>query len=130
MAKNKKGPPRHDGPAFTHLASPELDFQIIAGEQLPGIAVEEFIHRRRRQLIIHSIIYYRFDENIVSDDAWQIWADELAKVQNHYPSCCKIGFYDDDFKDWTGATGHDLDLYTLESTARALLTEHYKEKTE
>lgn len=125
MAKKNKDKPRHNGPAFEHTPTNDTDSVVLEGggtlEQ-----VKEFIYRRRRQVIIHSIIYYRYDDNIISDDVWQTWADQLAKAQNLYPKWVNIGFYDDDFKDWTGATGHDLDLYTLEPTAKALLDKHYQ----
>lgn len=124
MAKKKIPIDQHNLPAFTHIPTKESDAEIVAGTQGNRAHVQEFIHRRRRQIIVHSIIYYRFDENIVSDDTWQTWADELAAVQNQYPEFCAIGFYDNDFKDWTGATGHDLDLHTLAHVALALLNSH------
>ena len=45
----------------------------------------QLINRRRRQVLIHSIIYYRFDENIISDAMWTKWAMELADLQRKYP---------------------------------------------
>ena len=42
--------------------------------------IAELINRRRRQLLVHSIIYYRFDKNIVSDSVWTEWAIELADL--------------------------------------------------
>lgn len=68
---------------------------------------QELIRRRRAQMLIHSCIYYELNDNIVSDDTWQKWADELEQLQkiekNH-----AIGFYDTIFVHWTGATGNHL----------------------
>ena len=65
----------------------------------------EKIKQRRAQMLIHSYIYYRLDDNIVSDHQWQHWAFELAKLQNENPNECKIGFFDKEFEGWTGAHG-------------------------
>ena len=66
------------------------------------------IKQRRAQMLIHSCIYYELNDNIVSDHKWQAWADELEELQKKYPDCCKLNFYDDNFKDWDGATGAHL----------------------
>ena len=70
--------------------------------------IEEKIRQRRAQMLIHSCIYYELNDNIISDHKWQQWADELEKLQRENPGKCKIGFYDKEFKDWTGATGNHL----------------------
>lgn len=70
--------------------------------------IEEKIRQRRAQMLIHSCIYYELNDNIVSDHKWQQWADELEKLQRENPSKCNIGFFDKEFKDWTGATGNHL----------------------
>lgn len=70
--------------------------------------IEEKIRQRRAQMLIHSCIYYELNDNIVSDHKWQQWADELEKLQRDNPDKVNIGFYDHNFKDWTGATGNHL----------------------
>ena len=67
--------------------------------------LSEKIRQRRIQMLVHSYIYYGMDENIVSDDKWQEWANELIELQKqkHY-----IDFYDETFKDWDGSTGMHL----------------------
>ena len=71
-------------------------------------SIKTKIKQRRAQMLIHSCIYYELNDNIVSDHKWQQWADELQALQEQFPECCAIGFYDNDFKDWTGATGNHL----------------------
>ena len=68
----------------------------------------EIILQRRKQMAVHSCLYYMMDESIVSDDQWQRWADELERLQQAHPECMKIGFMDSEFRDWTGATGAHL----------------------
>ena len=66
------------------------------------------IKQRRSQMLIHSCLYYEMDDSIVSDDKWQQWADELEQLQRDYPDLNKIGFYDEEFRDWDGSTGAHL----------------------
>lgn len=63
------------------------------------------IRQRRSQMLVHSFLYYVLDTPIVSDDAWQRWADELAMWNQYFPN---IGFYDAAFADWNGSTGMHL----------------------
>ena len=72
--------------------------------------VKELIKRRRGQMLVHSCIYYELNSNIVSDDVWQRWANELRDLQNNHPDQCNIGYYDMEFKDWNGDTGAMLPL--------------------
>lgn len=67
--------------------------------------LSEKIKQRRTQMLVHSYLYYVKDENIISDEKWQQWADELVELQKQK---LEIGFYDEAFKDWTGATGMHL----------------------
>lgn len=64
--------------------------------------LSEKIRQRRTQMLIHSYLYYELDEIIVDDHKWQEWADELVELQKQK---MKIGFYDEAFADWTGASG-------------------------
>lgn len=84
----------------------------------------EKIKQRRSQMLVHSCLYYELDTAVVTDDQWQKWADELTQLQKDYPNLCEnMGWYDDYFRDWTGATGMHLphrDPWVLK-TARYLL---------
>lgn len=70
--------------------------------------VTEKIRQRRSQMLLHSFIYYRLDDAIVSDDTWQRWANELAALQTAHPDLCRMGFYDAEFEGWNGDTGYHL----------------------
>ena len=72
--------------------------------------VAEFIHRRRRQILIHSCLYYRLNKNIISDTTFDLWCRELVEVQNDYPYISKKIIYSEAFKDFDGSTGMHLPL--------------------
>jgi hypothetical protein len=85
--------------------------------------LSEKIRQRRTQMLIHSYLYYVLDENVVDDGKWQQWADELVELQKQRKD---IGFYDEVFADWSGATGTHLpfDKWVVD---RAKWLLHYKE---
>lgn len=70
------------------------------------ISPAEVINRHRRQLIIHSYLYYWLDDPIWSDDKWQQVANDLVELQVLYPD--PTGVFDNEFKDWDGSTGMHL----------------------
>lgn len=81
---------------------------LFESEERDVDQIKQKIKQRRAQMLIHSCIYYELDDNIISDHKWQRWADELEVLQRENPDCCKLDFYDWNFKDWTGATGNHL----------------------
>ena len=72
--------------------------------------IAELIVRRRRQVLIHSIIYYKMDQNLVSDATWSKWALELEELQNKYPDIADKLPYADAFKNFDHSTGSNLPL--------------------
>lgn len=74
------------------------------------VSPAEIIKRYRRNMIVHSYIYYRMDDNIISDHQWQDMANTLMELQEAFPE--PIGYYDDLFKDWDGSTGNHLTYET------------------
>ena len=81
------------------------------------LKIAEKIQQRRRQMLVHSYIYYELDQNIVSDTKWSTWAKELAELQNKYPNMSKKIPYAEQFVDWDGSSGafleYDEDIITI-----------------
>ena len=73
--------------------------------------IKSKIRQRRSQMLVHSRIYYVLDDNIVSDDKWQKWANELRDLQEEYPQYVKIDFFDREFATWNGDSGAFLPLH-------------------
>lgn len=100
---------------------------------LSQVGVEEdeiraLILRRRLQVLIHSCIYYVFNENIVSDSTWSGWARELAELQEKHPSIASRVDYAQEFQDFDGSTGFHLPTRNPEIMAKAqYILKLYKE---
>lgn len=66
------------------------------------------IQQRRYQILVHSLIYYELDTNIVSDDKWASWAQELVQLQKDYPDISSKVIFAEAFKNFDGSTGFNL----------------------
>ena len=72
--------------------------------------VADLITQRRKQVLIHSIIYYRFGENIISDQQWDKWARELCELQKEYPDVAESCFLAREFENFDPCSGYYLPL--------------------
>lgn len=80
------------------------------------------IRQRRRQMLVHSYIYYELDQNIISDQKWAEWAHELADLQKKYPKESKAVEYFNMFSAWDGSSGAFLRYDdNIKAVARRLL---------
>jgi len=68
------------------------------------------INRRRRQLHVHSIIYYHMGQNLIDDATFDAWANELTALQASYPESKHKGYLPSVFEDWNGNTGMHLPM--------------------
>lgn len=85
--------------------------------------IAELINRRRRQILVHSVIYYELNDNLVSDRTWSQWAVELEKLQKAYPDIAARCPYAEAFSNFDPSTGYNLpldDLWAL-GVARRLI---------
>lgn len=72
--------------------------------------IYELINQRRRQILVHSIIYYKLNESIISDSQWSKWAMELVDLQNKYSDISAKCVYSESFSNFNGSSGFDLPL--------------------
>lgn len=72
--------------------------------------IAELITRRRRQILVHSVIYYKMNESIISDHTWSKWATELKNLQDGYPDIAKNCPLAEEFKNFDPSSGFDLPL--------------------
>ena len=81
----------------------------------------EIIRRKRRFVLVHSILYYRLNETVISDAKFDEVAHELAAYQQTSPEfCMTVDFYPEEFKDFNGETGYHLPLLDPSCTCMAI----------
>lgn len=85
--------------------------------------IRELINRRRRQVLVHSVIYYKLNANLISDSQWSACALELEGLQEKYPEIAAECCFSDDFEGFDHSSGMDLPLENpwAVATARYLL---------
>lgn len=72
-------------------------------------SISEKIKQRRYQILVHSLIYYELDCNIISDSEWSKWAKELEELQHKYPIESSQVIFSSKFKDFSSDSGYYLD---------------------
>lgn len=82
-------------------------YEIFTGKDLE---IAELIQQRRYQMLIHSCIYYKLNQNVISDMQWDMWAKELKSLQEQYPEISKQVTLYEYFKDWDASSGAFLPL--------------------
>lgn len=66
--------------------------------------IKELMERRIRQILIHSCIYYRYNQNIVSDHQFDSWGQDLIALIKGYPEMLDQVEWGEAFKDYTETT--------------------------
>lgn len=79
--------------------------------------VQELIHRRRRQVLHHSILYCGFNAHHVADSVFDSWAQELAQLKDEHSAESAAAEYQlKAFRGFTGEAGYHLPLYELRAS--------------
>lgn len=79
-----------------------------AGVNMTSEQIVATIKQRRLQLLVHSCIYYEFNQSIVDDATWAKWAIELEQLQAAYPTIADKVEWAAAFKDFDHSTGYNL----------------------
>lgn len=90
--------------------------------------IAELIKRRRLQLLVHSCIYYEFNESIVDDATWTKWAVELEQLQATYPDIAMQVEWAAEFKDFNHSTGYNLPLQNERVVGKAIQLMRWNEE--
>ena len=78
------------------------------------------INQLEQQILVHSILYYRFGCSIWSDNKWNAKARELQKIVEDNPDLFKQSLLYEDFKGFSWVSGYDLPIYDPKYTNVAL----------
>ena len=73
-------------------------------------SIAELLNRRRRQILVHSVIYYKMNDNLISDSTWSAWATELEELQAKYLEIAAKVPYAKEFEGFDHSTGMNLPL--------------------
>ena len=57
--------------------------------------------------MVHSCLYYEMDTNIISDEVFDRWSNELVVLMKKYPNEYSDRF-DIFFRNWDGSSGYDF----------------------
>ena len=68
-------------------------------------AIAAKIQQRRYQILVHSLLYYELDTNIVSDAKWAEWGQELVQLQRAHPDISAQVIFAEAFSNFDGSTG-------------------------
>ena len=66
------------------------------------------ISHLQRRVLIYSIAYYEYSENIVSDMVYDAISKQLVQMQREFPDEAAQSMYWYAMKDFEGSTGFDL----------------------
>ena len=66
------------------------------------------INRRQRQILVHSCLYYQFNENLIQDHVYDAWSKELAELIRDYKDEFRESVYYTAFIGYDGCSGFDL----------------------
>lgn len=90
---------------------------------MAGVECDEVrsrILQLRLMILVHSCLYYTYNQNLVSDYQWAEWGQELVKLQKQYPDIARRVDYHKDFQDFDPSTGFDLPYRNPEIMSKAL----------
>lgn len=60
--------------------------------------VYERINQRRRQLLVHSFLYYQLDTSEIPDHQYDKFCLDLIELQEKYPKIAETCIFPDDFR--------------------------------
>jgi hypothetical protein len=89
-----------------------------------GIA--SLIQRRRRQVLLHSFLYYKQDDPIVSDRVFDRWCRELVSLQEDNPAESEsVEYHLDYFRDWDGSSGFNIPFTRQDELKAAMIVGYH-----
>ena len=85
--------------------------------------IVELINRKENQILIHSAIYYRFNDNLIPDWQYDNIGKDLIELAHKYPEEFKMSYHYKDFIEYVNSdtpSGYNLPIATVEVTSKAM----------
>lgn len=82
------------------------------------------INRRENQILLHSAIYYKFNDNLIEDYEYDRLGKELIKLSKDYPEEFSMSYHYNEFKEYVTSecpSGFNLRYGTTENISKAML---------
>jgi hypothetical protein len=92
---------------------------VVKQENYPDPILVQRVERLRRQVHVHSMLYYHLHTSVISDAEFDRMSNDLVVLQKAHPELQDIGHLAEEFSDWTGETGMHLPV-----TDRAMAVAH------
>lgn len=105
-------------------------WELSSTQGLSEEQIKERIQQRRRQVLVHSYLYYHLDHSIIEDRKFDYLSKDLVDLQEKYPELSKdVPFYEE-LKGFDGTTGFHLKYKspTIVNAANRLLSYHKQEQ--
>lgn len=86
--------------------------------------IVSLINRRENQILIHSAIYYRFNDNLLQDYQYDSIGKDLIELAHKYPKEFEASHHYEDFIEYVNSetpSGYNLPYSTIEVTSKAML---------
>lgn len=83
-------------------------WELSSAQNLSKQQLKERIHQRRRQILVHSYLYYQLDNPIIEDWKFDYFSNDLVDLQEKYPELSKEAPFHYEFQDFDGSSGFDL----------------------
>lgn len=83
----------------------------------------EKINRRENQILLHSCVYYKFNDNLLPDHAYDNLGKDLIELSQQYPLEFSASYHYSEFKDYVTSecpSGFNLHYSTPEIVSKAM----------
>jgi hypothetical protein len=82
---------------------------MVDHQNMTELELIELINRRRRQILVFSCVYYVFNDNLVSDQEYDLRVRQLMELQDEYPWIASKCIYQKEFEKMDGCgSGYSL----------------------
>lgn len=84
-------------------------YQFLEVEGIEETRTRRRIRHLRRLILVHSCIYYGYNDSIIPDHLFDEISRELVSLQERFPKISKSVEFYETFKFFDGSSGYDLD---------------------
>ena len=83
----------------------------------------DLINRRENQILLHSCIYYRFNDNLIEDWQYDSIGKDLLRLAKDYPDEFKSSYHYEDFIEYVNSeipSGFNLPYSRIDILSKAI----------